>query len=124
MKRDLNYIGSIKPIGKKKERDIMRIYSIPTTQPTQTNYRVLRNNPNEPQKPTSENINFKGWKAIGDRIIKADERMLRDFAASFHKSASETLRDVSTVTRCGFKVEADSTHAYHKLESAVKKLIC
>lgn len=102
----------------------MRISSISINQPTSSIRRTLKNNPSEPQKPSSENINFEGWKALGKEILKADQQKLRGFAASFHKSSCSTIQEVSAVyNSIGIKMRADSTQAFHTLDGAISTLI-
>ena len=70
------------------------------------------------------NPQFKGWKVNGDRILRANNGELRNYAEHFHKLKKEELLEITKVKDFfGFKMEAESTDAFIKLQGAVREVL-
>lgn len=73
---------------------------------------------------TTSNLQFKGWKVNGDKILRANNGELRNYAEHFHKLKKEELAEIATVKDFfGLKMEKDSNDAFVKLQGAVREVL-
>ena len=72
---------------------------------------------------TTSNLQFKGWKVNGDKILRANNGELRNYAEHFHKLKKEELAEIATVKDFfGLKMEKDSNDA--SAEGTASRTLC
>lgn len=72
----------------------------------------------------SNNPAFQGWKVNGDKILKAGQGELRNYAEHFHKLKKEELMEIATVNDFfGLKMKSESENAFVKLQGAVREVL-